>query len=76
MASRSRTPNTQRRTSNAELRPAPPNSLPCGGRAPEERSNVVAAILEESKHFIEWTTIEAELEVQVRLVHMQRHLAR
>lgn len=36
---------------------------------------VVKNILEESKYFIEWTTLEAALELQAELVALQRQLA-
>lgn len=35
----------------------------------------VSDLLEESKYFIEWTALEAELEVQAELVEIQRQLA-
>jgi hypothetical protein len=42
---------------------------------PDHR-NVVGALVEESKFFIEWAAPEAELEVQARLVELQLLLVR
>lgn len=42
---------------------------------PDHR-DVVESLLDESKHFIEWTAPEAELSLQVELVELQLQLAR
>jgi broad specificity phosphatase PhoE len=39
-------------------------------------SEVVERLVEESKFFIEWTAVDAELSVQAELVELQRQLAR
>lgn len=38
--------------------------------------SVVRDLIVESEHFIEWTTFDAELDVQEKLVMLQRQLAR
>ncbi|MCC7358505.1 MAG: hypothetical protein IT317_03460 [Anaerolineales bacterium] len=42
----------------------------------ESGREIVASLLDESKHFIEWTAREAELETAAELVALQGQLAR
>jgi len=41
---------------------------------PDHR-DVVERLVEESKYFIEWTALDASLNLQAELVELQRHLA-
>jgi hypothetical protein len=41
---------------------------------PDHR-DVVERLLNESKYFIEWTALEASIDLQAELVDLQRHLA-
>jgi hypothetical protein len=40
-----------------------------------EHREVVESLLDESKHFIEWTALEADPDLQAELVELQRQLA-
>ena len=42
----------------------------------ESNRSVVESLIEESKHFIEWTAPEAEIETAAQLVELQLELAR
>lgn len=41
-----------------------------------DHCHVVESLLEESKYFIEWTTLDAELDIQVKLIELQIKLSR
>jgi hypothetical protein len=41
-----------------------------------DHQNVVERLIHESKFFIEWTTLDAEITIQAELVELQRQLAR
>jgi broad specificity phosphatase PhoE len=41
-----------------------------------QHGDVIERLIEESKFFIEWTAVDAELSVQAELVELQRQLAR
>lgn len=43
--------------------------------ANENHGEVVKSLIEESKYFIEWTATDADLNVQIELVKIQRQLA-
>ncbi|HKQ76209.1 MAG TPA: hypothetical protein VJ810_21120 [Blastocatellia bacterium] len=41
-----------------------------------ELSEATKRVIRESEHFVEWAGKDAELQVQIELVELQRHLAR
>jgi hypothetical protein len=41
----------------------------------ESNQNVVESLIDESKHFIEWTACEAEIETAAQLIELQVELA-
>lgn len=42
----------------------------------ESNRSVVESLIEESKHFIEWTARESEIEIAAQLIELQVELAR